>query len=107
MSGADTGLSGWGVLELMGHRRLAGKVSEATMAGAPAIRIDIPGDEEGLPAITQCYAPSAYYCFTPTDEATARRAAQSWRPVEVARLALPAPREPDYQRCEPEEVDEL
>lgn len=36
---------GWAILELMGHRRLGGYVSEATVAGAGFLRIDVPGDE--------------------------------------------------------------
>ena len=32
----------WAVLELMGHRRLAGKVTEATIGGGAFLRIDIP-----------------------------------------------------------------
>jgi hypothetical protein len=38
---------GWAFLELMGHRRLGGYVSEATVAGAGFLRIDVPGDDSG------------------------------------------------------------
>lgn len=34
---------GWAILELMGHRRLAGYVSEQEIAGAAFIRVDVPG----------------------------------------------------------------
>lgn len=32
----------WAILELMGHRKLAGRVSEATLAGGAFVRIDVP-----------------------------------------------------------------
>jgi hypothetical protein len=62
---------GWCVLELMGHRRLGGYVSEASVGGAGLIRIDIPGGEE-VPGCTQFYSPAALYCITPTTETIAR-----------------------------------
>lgn len=32
----------WGLLELFGHQRLAGKLSEQTIGGVHFIRIDVP-----------------------------------------------------------------
>ena len=76
----EPAFEGWAILELMGRRRLAGRLSEATIGGAKLIRIDIP-----LPTgeVTQFYGGSAVYCITPTTEEIARRAA--------ARLESPAP----------------
>lgn len=83
----------WAIVELMGHRRLAGKVTEAAVFGATMLRLDIwlPGAER--PAMTQLYGAGAVYCLTPCGEQTARKAA--------ARLALPAP----VQRWELERAD--
>lgn len=81
--------SEWCVLELMGHRRLAGRVTEDTIAGAGVLRLDVPG-EDGEPDVTQFYAPSALYCLTPVTEAVARAMAQRYRPVPVHRYELPA-----------------
>ena len=36
----------WAILELMGHRRLAGKITDAVIGGGAFLRIDIPMDEE-------------------------------------------------------------
>ena len=33
---------GWAIVELMGHRRLAGYVTETELAGAPMLRLDVP-----------------------------------------------------------------
>lgn len=76
----------WSILELMGHRKLAGFCKEIQIAGAGFIRIDVPGGP------TQFYGPSAIYCLTPTTEAIARRIAYSHRPEPVSLYELPAPR---------------
>jgi hypothetical protein len=80
---------GWAILELMGHRRLGGYVSEAIIGGVSMLRIDVPGDD-GTKA-TQFYAPSALYCLTPTTEDTARRVAKMALPEPVKAWELPAP----------------
>lgn len=78
-STARDGIDGWAILELMGHRKLAGvltEVSGGAMAGF--IRIDIPGPGKDAPMVaTQFYAPGAVYCITPTTEAMARAVAAS------------------------------
>jgi hypothetical protein len=48
---------GWAVLELMGHRRLAGHLSEQQIGGSSFLRIDVPTE----PPATQFYSPSAVY----------------------------------------------
>lgn len=88
----STAFEGWAVLELMGHRKLAGFVREVTVAGAGFLRLDVPGD--GADAVTQFYPPSSVYCLTPTSEEIARGLAKNMRPTPVHRFELPAPREP-------------
>lgn len=77
---------GWAVVELMGHRKLAGKVSEATIAGGAFIRLDVPSE----PPATQFYSPSAVYCITPTTEDTVRAFSKKNAPEPVTRWELPA-----------------
>jgi hypothetical protein len=88
---------GWAILELMGHRKLAGLLSEQTIGGAAFIRIDAPiapgttiTDGTGAWAVTQFYAPSAVYCITPTTEELARKVAAGAQPTPVTRYELPA-----------------
>jgi len=88
---------GWCILELMGHRRLGGYVTEAVIAGAGLIRIDVPGLRPGETAATQFYSPSARYCLTPTTEAIARALAASAQPQPVQRWELPASPARDLQ----------
>jgi hypothetical protein len=68
----EEGIDGWAILELMGHRRLGGRVSEASIAGGAFIRIDVPHpNEAGIFTASQFYSPSAVYAITPTTEAIA------------------------------------
>lgn len=82
----------WAVLELMGHRRLAGKVTEEQIAGASFIRIDVYVYGAVVAVATQFYSPQAVYAITPTTEEIARAVSRTNQPEPVARweLSLPA-----------------
>lgn len=77
----------WAIVELMGHRKIAGRVSEQIIAGTPLLRIDVP-HTPGAPGFTTYYGGSAIYSLTPCAEqicigyATAHRE----RPVETYEL---------------------
>ena len=83
----------WAILELMGHRRLAGLVKEETLGAASFIRIDVPDGDGGFSA-TQYYNPAAVYCMTPTTKEMAEQVAAQNSPEPVSRWELPAP-DPD------------
>lgn len=107
---------GWCILELLGHRRLAGFVTEHEIAGQSFLRLDIAGpphpeDDEGHgPAValkdpfeggvTQFYSPSAVYCITPTTQDIAVTIGRRSQPAPVHRFEL----EPPVRR-DPDEVD--
>jgi hypothetical protein len=93
----------WAIVELMGHRKLAGRVSEQVIAGCPLLRIDVPGTEKGQLHI---YA-RQYYSLTPTTEAICRAYAAAYRGVNpgvrIARVmndarGLDAEEAPNEQR---------
>ena len=93
--------SQWCILELMGHRRLAGLVTEQEIAGHGFLRLDVPGDLADVHATgalwtaTQFYSPSSVYCMTPTTEANARRIAAYNKPEPATKWELErADREP-------------
>lgn len=90
----------WCILELMGHRRLAGLVSEETRFGTSLCRIDIPGPEGKF--VTQYYGGSSIYGLTPTTEEVARAFAQNNAPAPVSRWDL---RLPEKTTTEPEDAD--
>lgn len=78
----------WAVVELMGHRRVAGYVTEREVAGQPMLQIDIPRPD-GAQA-TQIYSGAAVYAITPTTEEIATAVALNNQPTPVHRWELPA-----------------
>jgi hypothetical protein len=71
----------WGVLELMGHVKLGGRITEEEIFGTVMGRIDIPGPGDTM--TTQYFSGSAIYRLTPTSEEIARRVATSHQPQPV------------------------
>ncbi|MBN1348393.1 hypothetical protein JXJ21_03225 [candidate division KSB1 bacterium] len=55
------------IVELFGHQKIAGKVSEQVIAGQGFIRVDVPaaGDQPGF---TRLYGSGAIYSIIPTTE---------------------------------------
>lgn len=89
--------SAWAILELMGHRQLAGRICEVQRFGVTLCQIEMDRGP-GEPPVVQLYGGAAIYGVTLTDEATVRRlqARTQWAgPVQVdpVRAALPAPDE--------------
>jgi hypothetical protein len=77
---------GWAIVEIMGHRRLAGYVSEVSIAGAAMLRVDVAGKEPGSePKATQFYGGASLFCVTPTTEEVARKEANppEWQPYQL------------------------
>lgn len=61
----------WAIVELMGHVRLAGRLSEEEKFGSKLGRIDIP---KGESFVTQYFGASSVYRITLCTEETARAA---------------------------------
>jgi len=91
----------WGIVELMGHVRLAGKVTEEEKFGSKMGRIDIPQGDE---FITQYFGGHSVYRITFVTEAVARHVCKSTSvaPVQVWDFpkqlaeAKPEIEEPDF-----------
>lgn len=75
---------GWAIVEMLGHRVIAGFVSEVEIAGAGFLRVDL-WSEEGVPRATQYVAPASIYAITPTTEEAVR---ERMKPRPLYRLAL-------------------
>jgi hypothetical protein len=86
---------GWAVVELMGHRRLAGYVREVSMYGTAMLRVDVPGDDPEKAHATQYYGGGSIYAITPCTEEVARSLSKQTRetPAAIA-FALP-----EAKRC--------
>ena len=54
----------WAVLELFGHLRLAGRVTEASIGGCSFLRVDVP-NKDGETEFTRYFGQGAIYSMTP------------------------------------------
>lgn len=63
------------LVELFGHVRLAGKVTEQTIAGTGFIRVDVP-DTKRKKGFTRLFGTSAIYSMTPVSEEIAQALAE-------------------------------
>lgn len=102
----------WAIVEIMGHQKFAGYLTEQTIAGAGMLRLDVPAVGELL-GFTRLFNTSSVYSITPTSEEVARQvaAALKQQPVTVwdlpteVREALRTPRLTDHKsgmRADPE-----
>jgi len=75
------------IIALMGHARIAGKVTEQEIGGNVFLRVDVP-KTDSIEAFTKFYSASAIYSITPVDEVTCLRAVAAFRerPIETWRL---------------------
>lgn len=80
----------WAAVEILGHRRHAGRIREEERFGAKLLRIDVPnnGDPAAHGWTTHYYAPAALYGFAPCTREAALAANKPYEPP--ARLALRA-----------------
>lgn len=58
-----------GIVELFGHQRIAGTISEHSIGSSTFIRIDVP-ETRSQPKFTRFVNPSAVYAINPTDKET-------------------------------------
>lgn len=86
MSATANKFDTWPLVEIMGHQRAAGRVTEATIAGGVMLRIDIPKDAESQEFITQYVNTTSIFRLTPTTEEIVRAALTryEWRPPQLS-----------------------
>jgi len=77
------------LVELFGHSKIAGKVTEQSIGGATFIRVDVPktSKREGF---TRFYGPGAIYAMTPVDEKIAALMAEQLEVEPVSEWTLQA-----------------
>jgi hypothetical protein len=80
----DDNTKTWGIVELMGHKVVAGMVSKSEVLGKPMLRVDVPATST-YPEFTQFYGETAIYCVTFVSEEVAKRTAEANKtnPVSV------------------------
>ena len=79
----------WAIVEVMGHAKYAGRVSEYTELGVPLIRVEVPaaGDR---PAFEKLLGTSAIFRITPCTREAAETAAHQFRVEPLSLVALPS-----------------
>lgn len=95
----------WAIVEIMGHQRLAGRVSEQVIGGTAFVRVDVPA-VCGLQPFTKLLGSGAIYAITIVDEETARASAaqllhapmDEWSARRM--LGLPEPQAPPTPYCD-------
>jgi hypothetical protein len=112
---------GWCILELMGHRKLAGYITD----DAGLLRIDVYLEDPDVepdgvrrdvtgtkvaPIATQWYGSGAIYCITATTRENCLALTVSHQPAPIGRWELPAPEHeheiPDAQLAAHDDPDE-
>lgn len=91
----------WAIVELFGHQRIAGKVTEQTIGGCAFVRVDVPaldpitvssyGEPKTRPAVpgfTKLYGQGAIYGMTFVSEETAKAAAAGMRTEPINAYAV-------------------
>lgn len=98
----------WGIIELMGHRKHHGLITEVTFAGVQMIRVQVPFPEKQTEASgaevfaeTHLYAPGSLYVLHEETEQAVRD-----RLAPFKGYALPERTEVDTERPDPIEWDE-
>jgi hypothetical protein len=77
----------WCLVEIFGHQKYAGLVTEQQIGGANFVRVDVPETSRSKP-FTKLFGASAIYSMTPIEEDVARVLAAQYdqRPVSVYEL---------------------
>lgn len=78
----------WALVELFGHQRIAGRVSEQAIGGCNFVRVDVPA-VNGEPSFSKLFGNGAIYAITPVAEEIAVAAAKSYRTVPVSPYEIP------------------
>jgi hypothetical protein len=75
----------WAIIEIMGHARYAGLVTEQAIGGTSFVRVDVP-EVDGVPGFSKLFGSSAIFSITPTTRELAIDAIKHFgaRPITVA-----------------------
>lgn len=84
----ETKFKQWCLVELFGHQRIAGLVTEQTIGGCAFVRVDVPAVNDQTP-FTKLFGNGAIYAMTPVAEEIAVAAAKSFRTVPVTPYEIP------------------
>lgn len=66
----------YALVELFGHSRIAGRVTERNFGGSTFLQVDVPETKKN-PSFSRFLNPSAVYAINPVDEVTMKNLAES------------------------------
>lgn len=78
----------WCIVELFGHQRIAGRVTQQTIGGCNFVRVDVPA-VAGKSAFTKLFGNGAIYAMSPVAEDVAIAVATTLRIVPVSVYEIP------------------
>jgi hypothetical protein len=84
----ETTFDEWALVELFGHARIVGHVTEQSIAGGAFVRVDVP-DKEGKTVFTRFFGHGAIYSMSPITKELALQLAQQQNSAPVSRFDLP------------------
>jgi len=94
MTADSNNFAAWGLLELFGHQRIAGQLSETTIGGCHFIRVDVPPVHK-LAGYTRFFTQAAIFSLSPLSEAVTRQLAEALQAAPVHAYDLPRLGGPD------------
>lgn len=75
---ADEKFETYAILEIMGHQKYAGLVTEKTIGGTAFVRVDVP-EIDGRPAFSKLFGAGSIFCITPVSKEVAEATAAGLR----------------------------
>lgn len=66
----------WGIVDVLGHQRYVGRVTEQVIAGTGFVRVDVPATAK-VPAWTKLIGTGSIYAITPVSEEIALAMAEN------------------------------
>lgn len=87
----NNGFDTFALVELFGHQKIAGRVTEQVVAGQGFIRVDVP-ETTRAGSFTRLFGTSAIYSITPISEDLMKQAAERIY-VEPVTVYIPAARQ--------------
>lgn len=101
----------WAIVEVMGHNRYIGHVTEHVIAGQGFVRLDVPATTRS-PRWTKLIGTGSIYAITPIEESIARAMVEQSHqaPIsafELRQLGLPSPADSKPVRTPEQEFEDL
>ncbi len=81
------GFDEWALVEVMGHKHFAGRVTEQVIAGRGFLHVSVP-ETDGQPAFEKLIGTASIYAITPVDEPVARVIAANLQSVPVEKWQM-------------------